>query len=136
MQWHVTNNENTLKHAVTWEYLQENCHYNEGVRVGEVLDKFQETFTKVTQHQNFKQIQAAKFENDLKDQSFRILQIDHAMAYQCELQKETMGPLWTRGSVSLLTCAIYHKSITKTMLFCTNYKGKDKFSTRLYLNRL
>ena len=63
-----------------------------------------------------------------------VLQIDYAMAYQCELQKEVMGALWTRGSVNLFTVAIYHKSVSKTMLFCTNYKGKDKFSTGLFFN--
>ena len=58
------------------------------------------------------------------------------MAYQCELQKETMGALWTRGSVNLFTCTIYHKSEIKTMMFCTNYMGKDKFSTSLFFNML
>ena len=62
--------------------------------------------------------------------------IIYAMAYQCDLQKETMGALWTRANVNLFTCAIYHKSETKTMMSCTNYKGKDKFSTGLLLNML
>ena len=51
-------------------------------------------------------------------------------------KKETMDALWKRGSVNLFTCAIYHKSETKTMMFCINCKGKDKFSTGLFLNML
>ena len=47
-----------------------------------------------------------------------------------------MDALWKRGSVNLFTCAIYHKSETKTMMFCINCKGKDKFSTGLFLNML
>ena len=58
------------------------------------------------------------------------------MAYQCELQKETMGALWTKGSVNLFTCATYHQSTTKTLLFCTNYKDKDKLSTALFLDKV
>ena len=106
------------------------------VRVGEVLDKLQESLSKVKEHQNVKRIQAAEFQKDLLDETIRVLQIDYAMAYQCELQKETMGALWTRGSVNLFICAIYHKSETKAMMFCTNYKGKDKFSTGLFPNML
>ena len=106
------------------------------VRVGEVLDELQESFGKVKEHQNVKRTQASEFQKDLLDETVKVLQIDCAMAYQCELQKETMGALWTRGSVNLFTCAIYHKSETKTMMFCTNYKAKDKFSTGLFLNML
>ena len=106
------------------------------VRVGEVLDELQESFAKVKEHQNIKRIQASEFQKDLVNESVRVLQIDYAMAYQCELQKETMGALWTRGSVNLFTCAIYHKGETKTMMFCTNYKGKDKFSTGLFLDMI
>ena len=106
------------------------------VRVGEVLDELQELFGKVKEHQNVKTIQVSEFQRDLLDKTVRVLQINYAMAYQCELQKETMGALWTTGSVNLFTCAIYHKSETKAMMLCTNYKGKDKFSTGLFLNML
>ena len=105
-------------------------------RVGEVLEELQESFAAVKEHQNLKRIQAAEFQNDLSDESVRVLQIDYAMAYQCELQKEAMGVLCTRGSVNLFTCTIYHQSVTKTMMFCTNYKGKDKLSTGLFLDML
>ena len=40
------------------------------VRVGEVLEEFQESFCKV---------------KDVMDETVRVLQIDCAMAYQCEL---------------------------------------------------
>ena len=63
------------------------------VRVGEVLDKLQESFGKVKEHQNVKRIQASEFQKDLLDETVRVLEIDCAMAYQCELQKETMGAL-------------------------------------------
>ena len=47
-----------------------------------------------------------------------------------------MGALWTRGSVNLFTCAVYHKLETKTLSFGTDYKGKDKFSTGLFVETL
>ena len=50
------------------------------------------------------------------------------MAYQCENQKEVIGALWARGSVNLFICALYHQGSTKTMLYCTDYKGKDKWA--------
>ena len=98
------------------------------------ITKLQESFGKVKEHQNVKRIQPSEFQKDLLHKAVRVLQIDYAMAYQCELQKETMGALWTRGSVNLFTCTIYHKSEIKTMMFCTNYKGKDKFSISLFFN--
>ena len=106
------------------------------VRVGEVLDELQESFGKVKEHQNVKRMQASEFQKDLLVETVRVLQIDYAMTYQYELQKETISALWTRGSVNLFTCAIYHKSETKTMMFCINYKVKDKLSTGLFLNML
>ena len=56
----------------------------------------------------------------------RVLQIDYAMAYQCENQQEVYGALWNRGSVNLFTSALYQGN-TETMIYCTNYKGKDKW---------
>ena len=55
------------------------------VRVGEVLEEFQESFCKVKEHQNVKRIQASEFQKDVMDKTVRVLQIDCAMAYQCEL---------------------------------------------------
>ena len=34
------------------------------------------------------------------------------------------------------TCALYHRSSTKTFVICTNYKGKDKFAIRKFLDHL
>ena len=51
-------------------------------------------------------------------------------------QKEAMSALWSRGSVNLFTCVIFHKSTTKTLIFCTNYKGKDKFANGIFLENL
>ena len=63
------------------------------------------------------------FQNVIKDPTKRVLQIDYAQAYQCELQNEIMSALWARGSVNLFTCAVYNNSQTKTLVFGTNYKG-------------
>ena len=64
----------------------------------------------------------------------RVLKIDFAMPCQCELQREAMGVLWVRGSANCSTCAVYHKSVTETLIFCTDYKGKDKFFTGYFLD--
>ena len=103
------------------------------VAVGQVLDEFQETFQHTVSHFNVKRIQQREFLNDLQSPKNRITQIDFAQAYQCELQKETMGALWSRGSVNLFTCAVYHKGEMKLMLYSTNYKGKDKFAIGVFL---
>ena len=66
----------------------------------------------------------------------RVLQIDYAQAYQCELQHEIMKALWTKCSVNLFTCAIYNNSQTKTLVFGTSYKGQDKFSSGLFIETL
>ena len=69
-----------------------------------------------------KRIQAVDFQNDIKDPTKRVLQIDYAQAYQCELQNEIMSAPWTRSSVNLFMCAAYNDSQTKTVVFGTNYK--------------
>ena len=51
-------------------------------------------------------------------------------------QDEIQSALWSRGSVNLFTCALYHHGTTKTLLICTEYKGKDKFATAAFLNHL
>ena len=74
------------------------------------------------------------FIDDLQNPDNCITQIDFAQAYQCELQKETMQTLWSRGSVNVFTCAAYHKGETKSMLYFTNYKGRDKFTIGVFLH--
>ena len=76
------------------------------------------------------------FQNVIKDPTKRVLQIDYAQAYQCELQNEIMSALWARGSVNLFTCAVYNNSQTKILVFGTNCKGKDKFSSGLFIENL
>ena len=60
MLWHVTNSGKTLKQRVTRKTKMmiptRKLPFNEGSRVEEVLDKFQESFAKVKEHQNVKQI--------------------------------------------------------------------------------
>ena len=58
-----------------------------------------------------------EFLNDLENPDNCITQIDFAQAYQCELQKETMGALWRRGTVNLFTCAVYHERETFFFFF-------------------
>ena len=72
-------------------------------------ERFQE-FGQVREHQNPKLIQTAEFKAYINHPKKQVLQIDFAMAYQCELPNETIRALWTRGSVNLFTCALYHNS--------------------------
>ena len=123
-------------HSKQNETYKKICLVTKDVQVGQVVEWFQETFEKVKAHQNTKVIQAAEFQANINDPKKRVLQIDYAMAYQCELQNEVMGALWTRGSVNLFTCAVYHNSTTNTLIFGTDYKGKDKFSTGLFIEKL
>ena len=47
------------------------------VRVGEALNEFQESFSKVKEHQNVKRIQASEFQKDLLDETVKVLQNDY-----------------------------------------------------------
>ena len=89
--------------------------------VAQVKDVFIEEFGKVTEHFNVKRIQAVQFQKDIKDPHVRVLQIDYARAYQCELQREIMGVIWTRGKVNILRAAVYHKETVKTFAFVTDH---------------
>ena len=104
--------------------------------VGNVIDNFTEYFEEIVNLVNAKTIQAEAFQDDINDLNTRVLQIDFAMAYQYEYQNEVECALWTRGSVNLFTCALYHRSSTKTFVICTNYKRKDKFATGKFLDHL
>ena len=42
-----------------------------------------------------------------------------------------MSDIWKRGSVNPFTCAVYHNSRIKALVFGTNYKEMDKFSSGL-----
>ena len=75
-------------------------------------------------------------QNDINDVNTRVLQIDYAMAYQCQQQRELRNALWTRGSNNLFTCAMYHQDQTKTFLICTDCKGKEKLSNGTFLEYL
>ena len=58
------------------------------------------------------------------------------MAYQGQQESEVQSALWTRGSINLFMCAVYHKDESKTFLICTDYKGKDKLSNGTFLEYL
>ena len=66
------------------------------VATGQILDEFQEKFEHTLSHLNVKRIQQREFLDNLQNPDNGITQIDFAQAYQCELQKETMGALWSR----------------------------------------
>ena len=53
-----------------------------------VLDELEDTFSKAAAHVNVKCIQSAEFKRDKETPGTRVVQIDYAMAYSCELQDE------------------------------------------------
>ena len=126
IHWHVTNSGNTLNHPVTRKTkimipTKKIAIVMTEVRVWEVLGKFQELFTKVKEHQGVKRIQATESQNYLKDESWISLSVANWLCHSISV--------WiTKGnngySVGKRKCQFVYlcKSITKTMLFCTNYK--------------
>ena len=121
----VTNKkENVLKRlqVVTWK-----------VCVGEVVDEFQKGFSDISQHVNVKRIQVKEFHRDISDPKKRVVQVDYAMSYQCELQDEIMSGLWHRCSVTLFTVAVNVREIVATALIVSDSKNKDKLSTWTFL---
>ena len=104
--------------------------------VGEVLEIFQVSFPEVCNHVNTKRIQANEFENDKKKPKTRVLQMDFAMAYECEYQNEVQSALWTRGSVNLLTAACTIDGQMQTFLICTDSKHKDKNTILVFVEHL
>ena len=58
------------------------------------------------------------------------------MACHCMYQDEVSVALWSRESINLFTCALTHTVPTTTMVICTDYKPKDKFSNRTFLEYL
>ena len=63
-------------------------------------------------------------------------QIHYAMTYAFMYQDEVSGALWSRESINLFTCALTHTGPTTTMVICTDYKPKDKFSNGTFLEYL
>ena len=112
-------------HAKDTETCKKICIITKDCQDGEVVERFQEAFGRVKEHQNTKLIQAAEFQTDINHPKKRVLQIDYALAYQSELQNETMGALWTRGNVNLITRAVYHNSDKKNIYFwyCLEREG-------------
>ena len=101
--------------------------------VGEVYEMLASSFKTVLLHINTKQIQVEEFEKDKADLTKRTLQIDYAMAYQCMYQDEVSGALLSWESINLFTCVLVHTRPTTTMVICTDYKSKDKFSNGTFL---
>ena len=93
------------------------------------MESFQETFTKVKDHQSTKRIQATEFQANINHPN-------NVQAYQCELPNETVGALWTQRSVIIFLCVVYHNSDTKIFISGTDYKGKDTFSAGLFAETL
>ena len=63
------------------------------VPVENVLDDFTECFEETGNHVSAKRIQAQALQDDTNDPNARVLQIDFAMAYQCEYQNEVQSAL-------------------------------------------
>ena len=61
------------------------------------------------------------------------MQIDFAMAYQCEYQDEVQSALWSRQSVTLVTVAVFHHGQKKSLVICSDTKNKDKTSVLAFM---
>ena len=48
------------------------------------------------------------------------------MSYSCQYQNEIQSALWSRASVTMLTGIITENGKTKSLLICSDIKGKDK----------
>jgi len=99
--------------------------------VGELLERVTMEMQNFQEHVRVKRIQEAEFENDKK--AARVLQIDFAMAYQCEYQDEVQSALWSRQSVTLFTAAVFHCGETKSLVICSDTKNKDKTTVLAFL---
>ena len=64
------------------------------------------------------------------------MQIDFAMAYECEYQNEVQSALWACGSINLLTAACTVDGQTQTFLICTDSKHKDKNTVLVFVEHL
>lgn len=91
---------------------------------GELIEKIVDDLASFQEHVRIKRVQEAAFERDKS--SARLIQIDFAMAYQCEYQNEVQSALWSRQSVNLLTVAVFYKGETKSIVICSDTKEKDK----------
>ena len=56
-----------------------------------MVEKFQEAFAQVKEHQNAKLVHAAEFQTDTNHLKKWVLQINDAMTYQCKLKNERIG---------------------------------------------
>ena len=104
--------------------------------VAEAHEMLASSFKTALLHISTKRIQAEEFEKNKADPTMQTLQIGYAMAYQCMYQHEVSRALWFRESIHLFTCALTHTGLKTTMVICTDYKSKDKFSNRTFLEYL
>ena len=113
-------------HAKDTETCKKICIITKDCQDGEVrwLKGFKKLLVELknTRIQSLSRLQNFKHINHPKK---RVLQIDYALAYQSELQNETMGALWSRGNVNLFTRAVYHNSDKKNIYFwyCLEREG-------------
>ena len=111
IHWHVMNSGNTLNHPVTWKTKVMIPTKKIAIVMTERFEKFLVSFRNCSQRwrnirvsNEFKQLSSRMIWKS-NHESVWVLQIDYAIAYQCELQKETMGALRARGNVNLFICA-------------------------------
>lgn len=126
-----------------WEKIDRPCHSKDNgdiaevykktvavtkdIDVGDIMKSFHKTLLKSKSSWNPKKNHATEFQGDINHHNQLVLQADNAQAYQCELQNETVGAVWTQGILSLFTCTVCHNLDTKTLIFRTDYKRNNKF---------
>lgn len=99
--------------------------------VGELVEYISDDLPSFHKLVRVKRIQEAELESDKK--TARVVQIDFAMAYQCEYQDEVQSALWSRQSVTLVTVAVFHRGQTKSLIVCSDTKNKDKTSMLAFM---
>ncbi|CAL4130964.1 unnamed protein product [Meganyctiphanes norvegica] len=92
---------------------------------------------KFQEHVRIKRIQQHAFELDKKNAKSHVLQLDFAMAYSCEYQKEIQGALWSRNIINLFTAALYSSNLPcNSFLVVTDSKDKGKNSVFTFINKI
>ena len=78
-------------------------------------------------------MQAQQFE---MDKGVHVLQMDFAMAYECQYQNEVQSALWSRGSVILFIVAAMYKGQVQSFLICIDCNSKDKDTVLVFVEYL
>ena len=101
-----------------------------------MVDNISTNFQSFKQHVKIKRIQATAFQSDIKQNDTIVLQVDFAMSYFCGWQNEIQFALWSRGNVTLFTCALFENNQMKCYLVGSDTKDKSKSSAAAFILRL